>query len=197
MCFYFKFIGILTWTVMLADYKETSLEKHLNPDMPKFSFEIEFYNKNDPRFMIIQRFPVHFENSDKILDDGMCVKIPLKDIERYLDEEKNLFYKVRIISCKLKKDRWDQLVERARNRMRGNADDSNFAFFDATDNPFLDDIKDVPQSSDKRDRDDDLLKQIFQREFGERDDESTKLLQKPPRKSLERHSVRFTDFQGY
>jgi len=172
---------------MLADYKETSLDKQLSPDMSKFSFEIEFYNKNDPRFLLIQRFPIHFEDSETLLDDGKCCKVALKDIHRFLDDEKNLFYKVRIISCKLLKDRWDQLVEIARNRISGNPNDSNFAFFDANDanNLFDDDFKSLPASYLNRDRDDDLLRQIFQREFPDTADESTRLLQKPPRKSLE------------
>lgn len=181
---------------MQADYKETSLDKHLNPDMPKFSFEIEFYNRNDPRFLLIQRFPVHFEDSETLLDDGKCVKIALKDIQRFLDEDKNLFYKVRITSCKLKKDRWDELLERAKNRIQGSPSDSNFAYFDAVDgvDPFSDDFKDICSGAR---RDDDLLRQIFQREFPDTADESTRLLQKPPRKSLEnkteRHSVKFSD----
>lgn len=172
---------------MLADYKETSLDKQLNPDLPKFSFEIEFYNRNDPRFLLIQRFPIHFEDSETLLDDGKCCKVSLKDIQRFLDDDKNLFYKVRILTCKLKKDRWDQLVERARSRISGNPNDANFAFFDVNDNdsPFGDDFKSLPASYNNRDRDDDLLRQIFQREFPDTSDESTRLLQKPPRKSLE------------
>jgi hypothetical protein len=175
----------MTWTVMLADYKETSLDKQLNPDMPKFSFEIEFYNRNDPRFLLIQRFPIHFEDSETLLDDGKCCKVSLKDLQRFLDDDKNLYYKVRIISCKLRKDRWDQLVERARCRMSGNSNDANFAFFDEndSDNAFADDF--INMSASYNYRDDDLLRQIFQREFPDTTDESTRLLQKPPRKSLE------------
>lgn len=176
---------------MLANYKETLLDQHINADLPKFSFEVEFYRKDDPRHLTVQRFPVHFEDSDTLLDDSKCVKIPIKDIQRFLDEDKNLFYRLRITSCKVKIDRWDELLTRARNKMRGSEQDSNFAFFDALDdeNVFTDDSNSAASIDRKQKRDDDVLKQIFQREFPDTFDESTRLLTKPPRKSLEnRHN---------
>lgn len=55
--------------------------------MPKFSFEFEFYNKNDPRFLLIHRFPIHFEDSEDVLEDGKCVKVSLSDVKRFLDAD--------------------------------------------------------------------------------------------------------------
>jgi hypothetical protein len=177
---------------MLADYKETKLDQHLNADLPKFSFEVEFYRKDDPRYSMMQRYPVHFEDSETLLDDGRCIKVPIKDIQRFLDEEKNLFYRVKITSCKLRKDRWDHLLERAKNKMRGSSDDSSFAFFDEStdDNVFTDNDSGSFSIDRRQGRDSDLLKQIFNREFPIEDgpDESTRLIQKPPRKSLEKRN---------
>lgn len=59
--------------------------------MPKFCFEFEFYNKQDPNYLLIQRFPVHYEDSEDILDDAKCVKVSLNDVLRFLDEEKVKF----------------------------------------------------------------------------------------------------------
>ena len=189
---------------MLADYKETKLDQHLNGVLPKFSFEVEFYRRDDPRHVCMQRYPVHFEDSDSLLDDGRCVKISLKDIQRFLDDEKNLYYRVKVTSCKFHKDRWDQLVDRARSRMRGSSDDANFAYFD-DDNVFTDDDSGSFSVDHRQTRDSDLLKQIFQREFPDESTESSRLIQKPPRKSLEnkqepnsaapkaRNSVKFSD----
>lgn len=42
----------------------------------------------DPGYLLIQRFPVHYEDSEEVLDDGKCVKVFLSDIERFLDPEK-------------------------------------------------------------------------------------------------------------
>lgn len=188
---HFVFLASLTWTVMLADYKETILDKHLHSDLPKFSFEIEFYRKDDPRFLQIQRYPVHYSDSETLLDDGKCVKIPIKELQQFLDEEKNLFYRVRISTCKLKKDRWDQLVGKAKNKLRGDSQDSKFSLFDSLEEnePYIhnDDDFNATFEPTQQTRDNDLLKQILNREFPSAE---VPLLphapyQKPPRKSLE------------
>lgn len=57
-------------------------------ESPKFYFEFEFYNKQDPSYLLLQRFPVHYEDSEDVLDDGKCIKVSLKDIKRFLDEDK-------------------------------------------------------------------------------------------------------------
>lgn len=179
---------------MLADYKETSLDKKLNADLPKFSFEIELYRKDDPRFVIIQRFPVHYADSDTLLDEGKCVKIPLKDVQRFLDEEKNLNYNLRIVTCKVKKDRWNELLGMAKVNIRGDAKDTNFAFFDSLEDDEIydrssDEFQSVSIDVLRERRDSDMLKQIYSREFREPTSEDPLLSQaphhKPPRKSLE------------
>lgn len=83
-------VAMLTWTIILADHfiNESSKKKEL----PKFCFEFEFYNKQDTDFLLIQRFPVLYEDSEDVLDDGKCVKVSLADVHRFLDEEKvNVF----------------------------------------------------------------------------------------------------------
>ena len=85
---------LLTWTVILANYKSGDKENENDEpvrELPKFYFELELYNKDDPRYLIIQRFPVHYEDSEEILDEGRCVKVSLKDIKRFLDLEKVRF----------------------------------------------------------------------------------------------------------
>lgn len=87
-------LATLTWTIILANYKMNPLdngkdngETNAVKDLPRFSFEFEFYNKKDPRYLLIQRFPVHFEDSEDVLDDGRCVKVSLNDVQRFLDHE--------------------------------------------------------------------------------------------------------------
>lgn len=76
--------------MILANYTETPSEigqKKKFDQRPKFSFEFEFYNKKDPRYLIIQRYPVHYEDSEDILEDGKCVKVSLNDVKRFLDPD--------------------------------------------------------------------------------------------------------------
>lgn len=180
---------------MLADYKETIFDKHLHSDLPKFSFEIEFFRKDDARFLHVQRYPVHYADSETLLDDGKCVKIPIKDIQQFMDEDKNLFYRVRVNTCKINKDRWDQLLGKAKIKIRGDSQDSKFSLFDSLEEnePYIHNDEDFnasfePYVSVQAERENDLLKQILQREFPA-DPASIPLIPhtpyKPPRKSLE------------
>jgi hypothetical protein len=186
---------------MLADYKETSLDKKLNADLPKFSFEIELYRKDDPRFVLIQRFPVHYADSETLLDEGKCVKISLKDVQRFLDQEKNLNYKLRVVTCKVKQDRWNEVLDKAKVNIRGDAKDTNFAFFDSLEDDEIydrttEELESVSIDVLRQRRDSDILKQIYTREFREPTVEDPLLSRaphhKPPRKSLER-PLTFTD----
>lgn len=77
-------LATLTWTIIQALNKKNPQKKGYN----RFSYEVELFRENDPSHLIIQRFPVHFESSDKILNDGNCVKLKIKDVERFLDAEK-------------------------------------------------------------------------------------------------------------
>lgn len=74
--------------MILANHYEHKVRKGPDDVLPKFSFEFEFFNKQDPNFLLIQRFPVHYEDSEEVLDDGKCVKVCLNDVERFLDKEK-------------------------------------------------------------------------------------------------------------
>lgn len=187
---------------MLADYKETSLDKKLNADLPMFSFEIEFYRKDDPRFVLLQRFPVHYADSETLLDEGKCVKVPLKDMQRFLDDEKNLLYKLRIVTCKINKDRWNVLLDMAKVNIRGDAKDTNFAYFDSLEEDEIynrndDELQAVSITELRNRRDSDMLKQIYHREFRESSAEDPFLPQapypKPPRRSVETRPLRFSD----
>lgn len=104
---------------------------------------------------------------------------------------------MKIISRKDKKDRWDELLEKTvhqQNDDEGFSKNDDFAFFDdAEDKVFMDEEKLVvvrekrAKSSSSHSGDDDTLKQIFEREFSPKypSEESVKMIQKPPRKSIE------------
>lgn len=77
----------MTWTLILANNRKDNDGKEMKAELPKFSFEFEFYNKQDPSYLLIQRFPVHYEDSEDVLDDGRCVKVSLNDIQRFLDKD--------------------------------------------------------------------------------------------------------------
>lgn len=83
------FSATLTWTVILANYQiSTSENGGVKTELPKFCFEFEFYNKQDPSYLLVQRFPVHYEDSEDVLDDTKCVKVCLNDVQRFLDGDK-------------------------------------------------------------------------------------------------------------
>lgn len=88
-----------------------------------------------------------------------------------------------------KKDRWDELLDKAiypPKHHQDNFSSNDFAFFDSNegdDRVFMDDeklvvVRDKPQYMR---RDDDLLKQVYEKEFSPKPQTMTK----PPRKSLE------------
>lgn len=105
-------------------------------------------------------------------------------------------YRVKILPENPKKDRWGELLNKTVQHVKHNDDFSktdSFAFFDSVDDSddrvFMDDerlvvVSDKPQYIRK---DDDLLKQIFEKEFSPNPPhvEAPMRIQKPPRKSLE------------
>lgn len=104
---------------------------------------------------------------------------------RYLELYfQNLFYRVKIINGKLTNDRWDELLNKTIHRHDEHYD--QFAFFD--DQVLMSEEKLVVVSDNSVRREGDALKQIFEKEFSPRNqsnESSAKLIQKPPRKSLE------------
>lgn len=92
---------------------------------------------------------------------------------------------MKIISNTPKKpDRWDQLLEKTIHHKTddGFAKTEDFAFFDDCEDKVFMDGEKLVVVSDSRKHSQDPLKQIFDKEFKH---EETKLIQKPPRKSLE------------
>lgn len=122
---------------------------------------------------------------------------------------------MKIIAAKDKKDRWDQLdLEKTVHKQHqhdGFSENGEFAFFDeGEDQVFMNDEKLVVVSDNRQhlSREDDMLKQIFEKEFVASNNYhvAPKPIQKPPRKSLEslnskkttsncssRNSMRFDD----
>lgn len=102
----------------------------------------------------------------------------------------NLFYRVKIIPEKAKKDRWEELLEKtASHAQNGNfTKDDEFAFFDSADDGndrvFVNE-RELVVVSENRQYHDDLLKKIYDKEFTPKPDETVRMIQKPPRKSIE------------
>lgn len=96
------------------------------------------------------------------------------------------------MSCSDTKDRWDHLLEKAiHHQYKSFAKDEDFAFNSAEDVPFItadeDNLVVIRQKPQNYRRDDDLLKQIYDREFSPspKSFDVPRTIQKPPRKSLE------------
>ncbi|CAO1384956.1 unnamed protein product [Diamesa serratosioi] len=174
----------MVWTVILANYKEQRKSNN-NVELPKFAFEIELFNPNDSRNLQIQRFPIHYEDSETILDDGKCVKISLNEIEnRFLDENKDLFYFIKIVPWN-NTDRWDELLGKAiAGQITEASTENDFLDFeneDIDEKIIIDDNK-IADVANEKENSVDLLKQIYDKEFNHQD---LPLIKKPPRKSLD------------
>jgi hypothetical protein len=89
----------------------------------------------------------------------------------------------------MKTDRWDELLTKTMHRNEDFRKDDEFAFFDDDHEMFMDDEKLVVVSDKVHHvhRDEDLLKQIYDKEFIPKIpyEQSVKTIQKPPRKSIE------------
>lgn len=115
----------------------------------------------------------------------------------------NLHYRVKILSpCKHTKDKWDEILDRtiSEHKLQQQEDfdslhelqhshqeqydkfSDKFDYFDTT--PSSDDKTTVVMRKSPH-KDDDMLQQIYDKEFGPKNEESRKLIQKPPRRSLE------------
>lgn len=111
-----------------------------------------------------------------------------------------MFYRVKIISGKVKKDRWDQLLEKTIHQHE-EFDTEQFAFFDDGDDQVFMNGEKLVVVSDKvpyKGRDGDMLKQIYDKEFSPRiqHEETAKLIKKPPRKSLENRKSNASNYSS-
>lgn len=104
--------------------------------------------------------------------------------------------------CKNSKDKWDEILDKtiSEHKMQQQEDfdsihelqhshreqydefSDKFDYFDTS--PSTDDKNTVVMRKSPH-KDDDLLQHIYDKEFGQNNDDSRKLIQKPPRKSLE------------
>jgi hypothetical protein len=84
---YEKKNNIITWTVIKAS-KTKKQHREKPSSHEQFSFEIELFSKKSDQHLLIQRFPVHSQQNESFLDEGSCVRVTLKDLERFLDAEK-------------------------------------------------------------------------------------------------------------
>lgn len=105
---------------------------------------------------------------------------------------------MKILSGKVKKDKWDQVIDatiKSKHHEQQFEDfeviqhnhhehydrfSDKFEYFDSTTNNEREIVMRKP-----RNRENDMLAQIYDREFGPKTEESMRLIQKPPRKSIE------------
>lgn len=78
--------NVITWTVIKA-HKSKKQRKEKPASHEHFSFEIEMFSKKSSQHLLVQRYPVHSQQNDNFLDEGSCVRVTLKDVERFLDEK--------------------------------------------------------------------------------------------------------------
>ncbi|XP_073833168.1 uncharacterized protein isoform X2 [Musca autumnalis] len=66
----------------------------------QFAYEVTLYNEDFEALAVTQKFPVHSEYDSDILAEGTCVSFPISDLTKFLDEEKMLHYRVRVLEVK-------------------------------------------------------------------------------------------------
>ncbi|XP_061386693.1 E3 ubiquitin-protein ligase Siah2-like [Musca vetustissima] len=66
----------------------------------QFAYEVTLFNEDFEALAVTQKFPVHSEYDADILAEGTCVSFPISDLTKFLDEEKLLHYRVRVLEVK-------------------------------------------------------------------------------------------------
>ncbi|KAL9885782.1 LOW QUALITY PROTEIN: uncharacterized protein ACN427_012038 [Glossina fuscipes fuscipes] len=66
----------------------------------QFAYEVSIIHQENEALGIIQKFPVHSEYDADILAEGTCVSIWLNDLARFINDEKLLHYRVKVLEVK-------------------------------------------------------------------------------------------------
>ncbi|XP_016981161.1 uncharacterized protein LOC108046111 [Drosophila rhopaloa] len=65
-----------------------------------YAYEVTVLQPDNEALSMTQKFPVHSEYDKDILMEGTCVSIPLTELNRFLDQEKVLHYRVSVLAVK-------------------------------------------------------------------------------------------------
>ncbi|XP_013099299.1 uncharacterized protein LOC106081691 [Stomoxys calcitrans] len=66
----------------------------------QFAYEVTLINEDIEALSVTQKFPVHSEYDSDILAEGTCISFVLSDLTKFLDEEKMLHFRIRILEVK-------------------------------------------------------------------------------------------------
>ncbi|XP_075158840.1 uncharacterized protein LOC142232026 isoform X2 [Haematobia irritans] len=66
----------------------------------QFAYEVTLVNEDIEALSVTQKFPVHSEYDSDILAEGTCISFPLGDLTKFLDDDKMLHYRVRVLEVK-------------------------------------------------------------------------------------------------
>ncbi|XP_023295911.2 uncharacterized protein LOC111678724 [Lucilia cuprina] len=66
----------------------------------QFAFEVTLISEDNEALSITQKFPVHSEYDKDILAEGTCISFLLTDLAKFLDEDRLLHYRVRVLEVK-------------------------------------------------------------------------------------------------
>ncbi|KAH8357387.1 hypothetical protein KR200_005930 [Drosophila serrata] len=65
-----------------------------------FAYEVTVLQPDNEALSMTQKFPVHSEYDKDILMEGTCVSIPLSELNRFMDQDKVLHYRVSVLAVK-------------------------------------------------------------------------------------------------
>ncbi|KAH8286994.1 hypothetical protein KR054_000417, partial [Drosophila jambulina] len=65
-----------------------------------YAYEVTVFQPDNEALSMTQKFPVHSEYDKDILMEGTCVSIPLSELNRFMDQEKVLHYRVSVLAVK-------------------------------------------------------------------------------------------------
>ncbi|XP_039229145.1 uncharacterized protein LOC6524371 isoform X1 [Drosophila yakuba] len=65
-----------------------------------YAYEVTVLQPDNEALSMTQKFPVHSEYDKDILMEGTCVSIPLTELNRFLDQDKVLHYRVSVLAVK-------------------------------------------------------------------------------------------------
>ncbi|XP_036318326.1 uncharacterized protein LOC118733160 [Rhagoletis pomonella] len=65
-----------------------------------YAFEVTIVHRENEAIAITQKYPVHSEYDNDILAEGTCISMPLTDLAKFIDEDRLLHYRVRIVEIK-------------------------------------------------------------------------------------------------
>ncbi|KAH8368513.1 hypothetical protein KR084_012547 [Drosophila pseudotakahashii] len=65
-----------------------------------YAYEVTVLQPDNEALSMTQKFPVHSEYDKDILMEGTCVSIPLAELNRFLDQDRVLHYRVSVLAVK-------------------------------------------------------------------------------------------------